>query len=94
MLYAQYVLNEFAEQTLANKLDKLLQNLGNTGLPFLVTLNPPHAPQNNITIWSTSHPIPTPAAAQASKEFDVIQGKRGIWFCGAYQGRMQLTLSF
>lgn len=63
-----------------------LQNLGNTGLPFLVTVNPPHAPQNNITIWSTSHPVPTPAAAQASKEFDVIQGKRGIWFCGAYQG--------
>lgn len=63
-----------------------LQNLGDTGLPFLVTLNPPHPPQNNITTWSTSHPVPTPAAAQASKEFNVIQGKRGIWFCGAYQG--------
>jgi cyclopropane-fatty-acyl-phospholipid synthase len=36
--------------------------------------------------WYTSHPVPSPAAAAAAKQFDRIQGKRGIWFCGAYQG--------
>eukprot|EP01018_Ginkgo_biloba_P030452 Gb_22961 [translate_table: standard] len=70
-----------------------LQNLGDTGQPFLVTLNPPCPPQHTITVWSTSHPIPSPAAAQASKEVDDIQGKRGIWFCGAYQGRVQFIMS-
>ncbi|KAH9315263.1 hypothetical protein KI387_023890, partial [Taxus chinensis] len=63
-----------------------LQNLGDTGLPFLVTLNPPCPPKQSLATWHTGHPVPSPAAAQASKELDVIQGKRGIWFCGAYQG--------
>ncbi|KAI5084243.1 hypothetical protein GOP47_0000412 [Adiantum capillus-veneris] len=63
-----------------------LQNLGDTGLPFLVTLNPSTPPQDSTLKWTTSHPIPSPAAAVASRHLDSIQGRRGIWFCGAYQG--------
>ncbi|KAI3469807.1 hypothetical protein Pfo_026470 [Paulownia fortunei] len=40
---------------------------------------------NNIQ-WSTSHPIPSVAASKASSELNLIQGKRRLWFCGAYQG--------
>ncbi|CAN6174927.1 unnamed protein product [Urochloa humidicola] len=36
--------------------------------------------------WYTSHPVPSVAAAKASVELHHIQGNRGIWFCGAYQG--------
>lgn len=63
-----------------------LQNLGDTGRPFLVTLNPSSPPQDVILTWYTSHPIPSPAAVVASKQLNSIQGKRGLWFCGAYQG--------
>ncbi|KAM0945005.1 putative cyclopropane-fatty-acyl-phospholipid synthase [Dioscorea sansibarensis] len=64
----------------------LLQNLGSTDLPFLVTLNTQFIPKHTILKWETSHPIPSVAASKASLELDKIQGKRGIWFCGAYQG--------
>ncbi|XP_052188949.1 uncharacterized protein LOC127799195 isoform X2 [Diospyros lotus] len=63
----------------------VLQNLGETKLPYLATLNPPFAPQHSLLKWSTSHPVPSVAAAKASSELSHIQGKRGIWFCGAYQ---------
>ncbi|KAJ9700768.1 hypothetical protein PVL29_006200 [Vitis rotundifolia] len=53
---------------------------------FLVTLNPPHTPDHTLLKWSTSHPVPSVAASKALLELDHIQGKRGIWFCGAYQG--------
>ncbi|CAM8988394.1 unnamed protein product [Rhodiola kirilowii] len=64
----------------------ILQNLGESGLPFLVTLNPPHVPEHTLLKWTTGHPVPSVAASKASLELDSIQGKRGIWFCGAYQG--------
>ncbi|XP_026387753.1 uncharacterized protein LOC113282864 [Papaver somniferum] len=64
----------------------VLQNLDETGEPFFVTLNPPHTPDNTLLKWTTSHPIPSVAASKASLELDQIQGNRGIWFCGAYQG--------
>ncbi|KAG0586795.1 hypothetical protein KC19_2G117900 [Ceratodon purpureus] len=64
----------------------ILQNLGDTGKPYLVTLNPPEAPRDIVNVWRNSHPIPSPGAAKAAKEFGSIQGKRGVWFCGAYQG--------
>ncbi|CAL5347480.1 unnamed protein product [Camellia sinensis] len=63
----------------------VLQNLGETGLPYLVTLNPSHTPEHTLLKWSTGHPFPSVAASKASFELDHIQGKRGIWFCGAYQ---------
>lgn len=63
-----------------------MQNIRDTELPYLVTLNPPHTPEHTLLKWSTGHPIPSVAASKASIELDHIQGKRGIWFCGAYQG--------
>nr|CAD1840897.1 unnamed protein product [Ananas comosus var. bracteatus] len=64
----------------------VLQNLGSTTQPFLVTLNPPRVPDNTLLKWCTGHPVPSVAASKASLELNQIQGKRGIWFCGAYQG--------
>uniref|UniRef100_A0A8R7P9E2 Amine oxidase domain-containing protein n=1 Tax=Triticum urartu TaxID=4572 RepID=A0A8R7P9E2_TRIUA len=64
----------------------LLQNIESTGRPFLVTLNPPHVPDHVLLKWNTGHPVPSVAAAKASLELQQIQGNRGIWFCGAYQG--------
>ncbi|KAM0945008.1 putative cyclopropane-fatty-acyl-phospholipid synthase [Dioscorea sansibarensis] len=64
----------------------LLQNLGSTDLPFLMTLNTQFIPKHTILKWETSHPIPSVAASKAFLELDKIQGKRGIWYCGAYQG--------
>ncbi|KAK7343997.1 hypothetical protein VNO77_13179 [Canavalia gladiata] len=64
----------------------ILQNIEETNLPFFVTLNPEHIPENTLLKWSTGHPVPSVAAFKASLELDHIQGKRGIWFSGAYQG--------
>lgn len=64
----------------------ILQNIEEKGLPFLVTLNPPSTPEHTLLKWSTGHPIPSVAASKASSHLDLIQGKRSIWFCGAYQG--------
>lgn len=64
----------------------VLQNINETGLPFFVTLNPSYTPEHTLLKWSTGHPVPSVAASKASLELDHIQGKRGIWFCGAYQG--------
>ncbi|KAG5075599.1 hypothetical protein JHK84_056830 [Glycine max] len=64
----------------------ILQNIKETSQPFLVTLNPDHIPENTLLKWSTGHPVPSVAAFKASLELDHIQGKRKIWFSGAYQG--------
>ncbi|KAK9932541.1 hypothetical protein M0R45_019775 [Rubus argutus] len=64
----------------------VIQNLGETRPPFLVTLNPDQTPNHTLLKWSKSYPVPSVAASKASQEFHRIQGKRGIWFCGAYQG--------
>lgn len=58
------------------------------GLPYLVTLNPPRTPEHMMLKWRTGHPIPSVAASKASLELHTIQGKRRIWFCGAYQGSL------
>jgi cyclopropane-fatty-acyl-phospholipid synthase len=63
----------------------LLQNIESTN-HFLVTLNPSYVPDHVLLKWNTNHFVPTVAASKASLELDQIQGKRGIWFCGAYQG--------
>ncbi|KAH7522035.1 hypothetical protein FEM48_Zijuj07G0095200 [Ziziphus jujuba var. spinosa] len=54
--------------------------------PFLVTLNPEHQPKQTLFKWSTGHATPSLAASKASLELLHIQGKRGIWFSGEYQG--------
>ncbi|MED6136526.1 hypothetical protein PIB30_056803 [Stylosanthes scabra] len=64
----------------------ILQNLDETRLPFLVTVNPNYIPENILFKWSTGLPVPSVAAFKASQELEKIQGKRRIWFCGAYQG--------
>ncbi|KAK1362606.1 hypothetical protein POM88_047080 [Heracleum sosnowskyi] len=64
----------------------VLQNISQKGLPYLVTLNPSVVPNHTLLKWTTGHPVPNVAATKASFELDCIQGKRGIWFCGAYQG--------
>jgi cyclopropane-fatty-acyl-phospholipid synthase len=53
-----------------------------------VTLNPPCVPDHVLLKCHTNLPIPSVAAAKAYLQFDQIQGKRGIWFCGAYQGNL------
>ncbi|XP_051133271.1 uncharacterized protein LOC127252926 [Andrographis paniculata] len=63
-----------------------IQNIGEAKLPFLVTLSPPHTPEGILFKGPTSCPIPSVAASKAMSELDLIQGKRGLWFCGSYQG--------
>ncbi|GJN13043.1 hypothetical protein PR202_ga31376 [Eleusine coracana subsp. coracana] len=63
----------------------ILQNI-ESARPLLVSINPPRVPHHVLLRWHTSHPIPSMAAAKATLELNNIQGKRGIWFCGPYQG--------
>ncbi|KZV54311.1 (S)-coclaurine N-methyltransferase [Dorcoceras hygrometricum] len=64
----------------------LLQDISDKGLPFLVTLNPPRTPKLALLKWPIGRPFPSVAASKASSELRLIQGKRNIWFSGAYQG--------
>jgi hypothetical protein len=57
-----------------------LQNLRSTGLPYLVTMNPPKEPKHIVDKWQASHLIPSLATATAAKQLEGIQGKQGIWF--------------
>ncbi|KAL0380523.1 UNVERIFIED_CONTAM: putative fatty acid methyltransferase [Sesamum angustifolium] len=61
-------------------------NINNTVLPFFFTLNPPHTPKSTLFKWSTRHLIPSVAASKALRQLNLIQGKRRLWFYGAYQG--------
>ncbi|KAH7522015.1 hypothetical protein FEM48_Zijuj07G0093100 [Ziziphus jujuba var. spinosa] len=63
----------------------VLQNIGETSLPFLATVNPENPPKHTLLKWSTGHPVPSIAASKALLELHHIQGKRGILFSGAYQ---------
>ncbi len=64
-----------------------LQNL-QTDQPVLVTLNPSHRPRCDCILDEHifSHPLFDFPAINAQKDIGMIQGKRGLWFCGAYQG--------
>ncbi|KAJ8434858.1 hypothetical protein Cgig2_022137 [Carnegiea gigantea] len=64
----------------------VLQNISDSGVPFLVTVNPPHPPKNVLLKWSTGHLTPSVAAVKAACEFNMLQGKRRIWFSEAYHG--------
>lgn len=57
-----------------------------------MTLNPEHQPKQTLFKWSTGHAIPSLAASKASLELLHIQGKRGIWFSGEYQGEISFYL--
>uniref|UniRef100_A0A0D3AB72 Amine oxidase domain-containing protein n=1 Tax=Brassica oleracea var. oleracea TaxID=109376 RepID=A0A0D3AB72_BRAOL len=64
----------------------IIQNLGEERDPFFLTINPEHTPKETFFKWTTGHPLPSVSTWKASLELHNIQGKRGIWFCGAYQG--------
>ncbi|XP_071726326.1 uncharacterized protein [Rutidosis leptorrhynchoides] len=63
----------------------VLQNIDDKGLPFLVTHNPSRKPESILRKWKTERPVPSVASSKASNELHLIQGNRGIWFCGPYQ---------
>ncbi|HEV7165888.1 MAG TPA: FAD-dependent oxidoreductase [Gammaproteobacteria bacterium] len=62
------------------------------GLPgdrdYFVTLNPLAEPAPESVIYDTlyMHPVFTREAMRAQEELPAIQGRSGIWFCGAWSG--------
>ena len=56
--------------------------------PVIVTLNPPAepAPERVIAEIEYDHPIFDLAGVEAQQHLDTIQGRRGLWFCGAWAG--------
>ncbi len=59
-----------------------------TGIPILVTLNPPVAPDPCLIHgrYTYEHPIFDQDAIDAQGCLDGIQGKGNVWFCGSYFG--------
>jgi len=55
--------------------------------PIIVTLNPGRRPAENLILdeHTFSHPIFDLKAIKAQEKIQSIQGKNGLWFCGAYQ---------
>lgn len=58
------------------------------GKPLFVSLNPPFAPDPELTFgkYLCEHPQYGFAAFTAQKRLDEIQGRRRTWFCGAWTG--------
>jgi predicted NAD/FAD-binding protein len=56
--------------------------------PVVVTLNPPvePAPDRVIASFDYAHPVVDRAAHGAQRRLATIQGRRGLWFCGAWAG--------
>ena len=56
--------------------------------PLFVSLNPPFAPDPDLTFgrYLCDHPQYDTAAFAAQKRLGEIQGKRRTWFCGAWTG--------
>ncbi|EKG11131.1 Amine oxidase [Macrophomina phaseolina MS6] len=54
----------------------------------LVTMNPPHMPKPELTQAAIqyAHPLYTAAAVKSQELLPKIQGKRGIWYAGAWTG--------
>lgn len=52
----------------------------------LVTMNPPHRPDPKLTQAEISyrHPLYNAAAVRSQCRLNEIQGKCGVWFCGAW----------
>ncbi len=57
-------------------------------VPLFVTLNPDRdiRPERIIKRFSYEHPLFDVAAMAAQKELWSLQGRGGVWFCGAYFG--------
>jgi predicted NAD/FAD-binding protein len=56
--------------------------------PVVVTLNPPvePAPDEVIAEFDYDHPVFDLGAIEAQRSLASIQGRRGLWFCGAWTG--------
>jgi cyclopropane-fatty-acyl-phospholipid synthase len=67
-----------------------LQNLGDTGRPVLVTLNPPPGrepdPAAVVHRMTMAHPVPSLAGERAKQALQGLQGRGGVWVAGAYLG--------
>lgn len=63
-----------------------LQNL--SGPDLFITLNPPRppAPDTLLRTETYEHPIFDAGAVRAQRELWSLQGRNGVWFCGAYFG--------
>lgn len=63
-----------------------LQPLG-TNIPLIVTLNPGREPCKELVHDEAmfEHPVFDEGAIRSQQEIAAIQGKRRLWFCGAYQ---------
>ena len=61
---------------------------GLSGQDLFVTLNPPRPPRAESLLRSElyEHPIFDHAAIQAQRQLWRLQGRGGVWFCGAYFG--------
>lgn len=53
---------------------------------LFVTLNPPEKPDNIIREFDYAHPQFKKDAYSAWREIHKIQGKNGLWYCGAWCG--------
>ena len=58
------------------------------GPPLFVSLNPARAPDPALVIgeWDYEHPVFDVAAVAAQKELWSLQGRRNVWFAGAWFG--------
>lgn len=56
--------------------------------PVIVTLNPVQAPKASTVMaeYEYAHPVLDAAAIRAQHRLPLIQGERGLWFCGAWSG--------
>ena len=62
-----------------------LQNLDER-FPVFVTLNPTHEPSDIIEDVWYAHPQFDPATDRAQRRIPEIQGRGGLWYCGAWTG--------
>src|SRR3546814_3279665 len=56
--------------------------------PYIVSLNPPRAPRAESILYQTDywHPQYEPATIRAQQRLPQIQGRRDVWFAGAWTG--------
>ena len=54
--------------------------------PVIVSMNPlrPIVETRVLGEWCYTHPVFDRAAVQAQRELTTIQGRSGLWFCGAW----------
>ena len=84
--YTKNQIQSVSVDYLINKLQPLPAALHEE--PIIVSLNPLVEPKPELVFKeiSYSHPIFDSKAISAQKNLSLIQGKAGIWFCGAWTG--------